>query len=147
MNTKPSKQFQLASYERAVLFIRVNHSAMAAQAAASTIERQRAAGQEAAGRHGVTITREYVDTGAGSGGRAALDDLIRLLTEIRPDVLITADVSRLTRSLADYARLKASLDALGVSLLVHAGAADVVPLAEPTLIDVALAESEEGADR
>src|SRR5258708_514353 len=68
---------------------------------------------------GWTLIRSRYDDGGYSGGSTDRPDLQRLLDDIRArklDVIVVYKVDRLTRSLADFAKLVELFDAHGVSL-------------------------------
>src|SRR3982074_2759738 len=67
-----------------------------------------------------TLIRSRYDDGGYSGGSTDRPDLQRLLDDIRArkiDVIVVYKVDRLTRSLADFAKLVELFDAQGVSFL------------------------------
>src|SRR5436309_1842219 len=67
---------------------------------------------------GWTLIRSRYDDGGYSGGSTDRPDLQRLLDDIRArklDVIVVYKVDRLTRSLADFAKLVELFDAQGVS--------------------------------
>jgi site-specific DNA recombinase len=69
---------------------------------------------------GWTLTRSRYDDGGYSGGSTDRPDLQRLLEDIRArkiDVIVVYKVDRLTRSLADFAKLVELFDAHGVSFV------------------------------
>src|SRR5437773_7078787 len=69
---------------------------------------------------GWTLTRSRYDDGGYSGGSTDRPDLQRLLDDIRSrkiDVIVVYKVDRLTRSLADFAKLVELFDAHGVSFV------------------------------
>src|SRR6266550_1068311 len=69
---------------------------------------------------GWTLVRSRYDDGGYSGGSTDRPDLQRLLDDIRArkiDVIIVYKVDRLTRSLADFAKLVELFDAQGVSFV------------------------------
>src|SRR6202050_1695267 len=69
---------------------------------------------------GWTLIRSRSDDGGDSGGFNNLHDLQRLLNDIRArklDVIVVYKVDRLTRSLADFAKLVELFDAHGVSFV------------------------------
>jgi DNA invertase Pin-like site-specific DNA recombinase len=69
---------------------------------------------------GWTLTRSRYDDGGYSGGSTDRPDLQRLLDDIRArkiDVIVVYKVDRLTRSLADFAKLVELFDAHGVSFV------------------------------
>jgi site-specific DNA recombinase len=69
---------------------------------------------------GWTLTRARYDDGGYSGGSTDRPDLQRLLDDIRArkiDVIVVYKVDRLTRSLADFAKLVELFDAHGVSFV------------------------------
>jgi site-specific DNA recombinase len=69
---------------------------------------------------GWTLTRSRYDDGGYSGGSTDRPDLQRLLEDIRSrkiDVIVVYKVDRLTRSLADFAKLVELFDAHGVSFV------------------------------
>src|SRR5246500_4404304 len=72
-------------------------------------------------RHeGWTLTRTRYDDGGFSGGNMERPALQRLLADIREgrvDIIVVYKVGRLTRSLADFARLVEIFDAQGVSFV------------------------------
>ena len=72
-------------------------------------------------RHeGWTLARTRYDDGGFSGGNMERPALQRLLADIRAqwiDVVVVYKVDRLTRSLADFARLVEIFDAQGVSFV------------------------------
>jgi site-specific DNA recombinase len=69
---------------------------------------------------GWTLIRSRYDDGGYSGGSTARPDLQKLLDDIRArkiDVIVVYKVDRLTRSLADFAKLVELFDAHGVSFV------------------------------
>src|SRR5258708_28150377 len=69
---------------------------------------------------GWTLIRSRYDDGGYSGGSTDRPDLQKLLDDIRAlkiDVLVVYKVHRLTRSLADFAKLVELFDPHGVSLV------------------------------
>src|ERR1700684_4309613 len=69
---------------------------------------------------GWTLIRSRYDDGGYSGGSTDRPDLQRLLEDIRArkvDVIVVYKVDRLTRSLADFAKLVELFDAHGVSFV------------------------------
>jgi DNA invertase Pin-like site-specific DNA recombinase len=72
-------------------------------------------------RHeGWVLARNHYDDGGFSGGNLERPALRRLLDDIRAgriDIVVVYKVDRLTRSLADFARLVELFDAQGVSLV------------------------------
>jgi site-specific DNA recombinase len=69
---------------------------------------------------GWTLTRSRYDDGGYSGGSTDRPDLQKLLDDIRArriDVIVVYKVDRLTRSLADFAKLVELFDAHGVSFV------------------------------
>src|SRR5437879_9810719 len=69
---------------------------------------------------GWTLIRSRYDDGGYSGGSTDRPDLQRLLDDIRSrklDVIVVYKVDRLTRSLADFAKLVEQFDAHGVSFV------------------------------
>jgi site-specific DNA recombinase len=69
---------------------------------------------------GWTIIRSRYDDGGYSGGSTDRPDLQKLLDDIRGrklDVIVVYKVDRLTRSLADFAKLVELFDAHGVSFV------------------------------
>jgi site-specific DNA recombinase len=69
---------------------------------------------------GWASAKHHYDDGAFSGGNLARPALQRLLTDIRAgriDIVVVYKVDRLTRSLADFARLVEIFDAQGVSFV------------------------------
>src|SRR5258707_606381 len=69
---------------------------------------------------GWALTRSRYDDGGYSGGSTDRPDLQRLLDDIRArkiDVIVVYKVDRLTRSLADFAKLVELFDAQGVSFV------------------------------
>src|SRR6266446_4861130 len=69
---------------------------------------------------GWTLIRSRYDDGGSSGGSTDRPDLQRLLDDIRArkiDVIVVYKVDRLTRSLADFAKLVELFDAQGVSFV------------------------------
>src|ERR1700678_2541414 len=69
---------------------------------------------------GWTLIRSRYDDGGYSGGSTDRPDLQRLLNDIRArkiDVIVVYKVDRLTRSLADFAKLVELFDAQGVSFV------------------------------
>jgi len=69
---------------------------------------------------GWTLVRSRYDDGGYSGGSTDRPDLQRLLDDIRArkiDVIVVYKVDRLTRSLADFAKLVELFDAHGVSFV------------------------------
>jgi site-specific DNA recombinase len=71
---------------------------------------------------GWTLIKARYDDGGYSGGSTDRPDLQRLLDDIRArkiDVIVVHKVDRLTRSLADFAKLVELFDAHGVSCLGH----------------------------
>jgi site-specific DNA recombinase len=69
---------------------------------------------------GWTLIRSRYDDGGYSGGSTDRPDLQRLLDDIRArkiDVIVVYEVDRLTRSLADFAKLVELFDAHGVSFV------------------------------
>src|SRR5271168_2666625 len=69
---------------------------------------------------GWTLIRSRYDDGGYSGGSTERPDLQKLLNDIRArkiDVIVVYKVDRLTRSLADFARLVELFDAQGVSFV------------------------------
>src|ERR1700733_8400190 len=69
---------------------------------------------------GWTLVRSRYDDGGYSGGSPDRPDLQRLLDDIRArklDVIVVYKVDRLTRSLADFAKLVELFDAHGVSFV------------------------------
>jgi site-specific DNA recombinase len=69
---------------------------------------------------GWTLIRSRYDDGGYSGGSTDRPDLQRLLDDIRArklDVIVVYKVDRLTRSLADFAKLVELFDAHGVSFV------------------------------
>ena len=69
---------------------------------------------------GWTLIRSRYDDGGYSGGSTERPDLQRLLNDIRArkiDVIVVYKVDRLTRSLADFAKLVELFDAHGVSFV------------------------------
>jgi predicted site-specific integrase-resolvase len=69
---------------------------------------------------GWTLIRSRYDDGGYSGGSTDRPDLQRLLNDIRArkiDVIVVYKVDRLTRSLADFAKLVELFDAHGVSFV------------------------------
>jgi site-specific DNA recombinase len=69
---------------------------------------------------GWTLIRSRYDDGGYSGGSTARPDLQKLLDDIRSrkiDVIVVYKVDRLTRSLADFAKLVELFDAHGVSFV------------------------------
>src|SRR6202046_2560880 len=69
---------------------------------------------------GWTVIRSRYDDGGYSGGSTDRPDLQRLLEDIRArkiDVIVVYKVDRLTRSLADFAKLVELFDAHGVSFV------------------------------
>jgi DNA invertase Pin-like site-specific DNA recombinase len=69
---------------------------------------------------GWTLIRSRYDDGGYSGGSTDRPDLQRLLEDIRTrklDVIVVYKVDRLTRSLADFAKLVELFDAHGVSFV------------------------------
>ena len=69
---------------------------------------------------GWTLIRSRYDDGGYSGGSTERPDLQRLLDDIRArkiDVIVVYKVDRLTRSLADFAKLVELFDAHGVSFV------------------------------
>src|SRR6266704_1711632 len=69
---------------------------------------------------GWTLLRSRYDDGGYSGGSTDRPDLQRLLDDIRArkiDVIVVYKVDRLTRSLADFAKLVELFDAQGVSFV------------------------------
>src|SRR3978361_1045959 len=69
---------------------------------------------------GWTLIRSRYDDGGYSGGSTDRPDLQRLLDDIRArklDVIVVYKVDRLTRSLADFAKLVELFDAQGVSFV------------------------------
>src|ERR1700710_1757204 len=69
---------------------------------------------------GWTMTRSRYDDGGYSGGSTDRPDLQRLLADIRArkvDIIVVYKVDRLTRSLADFAKLVELFDAHGVSFV------------------------------
>ena len=75
----------------------------------------------AGARHaGWTLIRSRYDDGGYSGGSTDRPDLQRLLDDVRIrkiDVIVVYKVDRLTRSLADFAKLVELFDAHAQSLL------------------------------
>jgi DNA invertase Pin-like site-specific DNA recombinase len=72
---------------------------------------------------GWTLIRSRYDDGGYSGGSTDRPDLQRLLDDIRArklDVIVVYKVDRLTRSLADFAKLVELFDAWCVICLSHA---------------------------
>jgi DNA invertase Pin-like site-specific DNA recombinase len=71
-------------------------------------------------RAGWTLIRSRYDDGGYSGGSTDRPDLQRLLDDVRArkiDVIVVYKVDRLTRSLADFAKLVELFDAHGVSFV------------------------------
>src|SRR6266550_1776867 len=69
---------------------------------------------------GWTLIKSHYDDGGYSGGSTDRPDLQRLLDDIRArkiDVIVVYKVDRLTRSLADFAKLVELFDAQGVSFV------------------------------
>src|SRR5258707_2534977 len=69
---------------------------------------------------GWTLIRSRYDDGGYSGGSTDRPDLQKLLDDIRArriDVIVVYKVDRLTRSLADFAKLVELFDAHGVSFV------------------------------
>jgi site-specific DNA recombinase len=69
---------------------------------------------------GWTLIRSRYDDGGYSGGSTERPDLQKLLNDIRArkiDVIVVYKVDRLTRSLADFAKLVELFDAHGVSFV------------------------------
>src|SRR3954467_10928859 len=69
---------------------------------------------------GWTLIRSRYDDGGYSGGSTERPDLQKLLADIRSrkiDVIVVYKVDRLTRSLADFAKLVELFDAYGVSFV------------------------------
>jgi site-specific DNA recombinase len=69
---------------------------------------------------GWRLVREHFDDGGYSGGsmeRPALQNLLNRVRERRIDVIIVYKVDRLTRSLADFAKLVEAFDAHGVAFV------------------------------
>ena len=80
---------------------------------------------------GWTLIRSRYDDGGYSGGSTDRPDLQRLLEDIRArkiDVIVVYKVDRLTRSLADFAKLVELFDSHGVSFVsvTHKLLADIV---------------------
>lgn len=73
---------------------------------------------------GWRLVRERFDDGGHSGGstdRPALQRLLDRIRERRVDVVVVYKVDRLTRSLADFAKLVELFDAHGVLRFGHSG--------------------------
>ncbi len=73
---------------------------------------------------GWTLLRSRYDDGGYSGGSTDRPDLQKLLDDIRSrkiDVIVVYKVDRLTRSLADFAKLVELFDANGVSFVSATG--------------------------
>jgi hypothetical protein len=73
---------------------------------------------------GWTLIRSRYDDGGYSGGSTDRPDLQKLLDDIRArkiDVIVVYKVDRLTRSLADFAKLVELFDAHGISWLASRG--------------------------
>ncbi len=71
-------------------------------------------------RAGWALIRSRYDDGGNSGGSTDRPDLQRLLDDIRArklDIIVVYKVDRLTRSLADFAKLVELFDAQGVSFV------------------------------
>ncbi len=69
---------------------------------------------------GWRLVREHFDDGGYSGGsmeRPALQNLLNRVRERRIDVIVVYKVDRLTRSLADFAKLVEAFDAYGVAFV------------------------------
>lgn len=73
------------------------------------LEAQRAAIEEEAERRGWTLTHVYVDVASGKStrGRTQYGEALAVLADKQADVLITAKLDRLSRSLIDFAQLMA----------------------------------------
>src|SRR6266478_10006800 len=72
------------------------------------------------GHEGWILARTRYDDGGFSGGNMDRPALQRLLADIREgriDIIVVYKVDRLTRSLADFARLVETFDAQGVSFV------------------------------
>jgi hypothetical protein len=70
--------------------------------------------------HGWTLVRTRYDDGGYSGGsteRPALQRLLADIRDLRIDIVVVYKVDRLTRSLADFAKLVELFDAHGVSFV------------------------------
>ena len=77
------------------------------QTESSTVDQRRACAEYAA-RHGLEIVLELADegiSGASTGNRPAVQELERAVLTRRVDVVLVADLSRLSRSQADLMRL------------------------------------------
>jgi DNA invertase Pin-like site-specific DNA recombinase len=116
MTTKPTKRVRCAVYTRVSTeygldqefnSLDAQHEAAEAYARSQTHD-------------GWTLVRTRYDDGGYSGGSTERPALQRLLTDIRDrriDVVVVYKVDRLTRSLADFAKLVELFDAHGVSFV------------------------------
>jgi len=103
--------------KRVAIYLRVSTNS------GQTVENQRMALQEAAGRHRWLIVAEYADEGiSGSGGRQkrpAFDRLCQAVARREIDIVAAWSVDRLGRSLQDLVSFLGDLNAKGVDLYLH----------------------------
>ena len=108
---------------RAALYVRVSTSTKD-----QTVENQLQPLQEAAARHGWTITAIHRDDGiSGAKGRdrrPGLDALLKGVTRREYEIVASWSVCRLGRSLPDLIQLLGELQACGVDLYLHQQALD-----------------------
>ena len=94
-----------------------------AHVAAASLDAQREASEayiKSQAHEGWRLVRERYDDGGFSGGSMERPALQKLLVDVqarRIDVIVVYKVDRLTRSLADFAKLVETFDAHGVSFV------------------------------
>jgi site-specific DNA recombinase len=116
MTTKPAKRFRCAVYTRVSTEYGLDqefNSLDAQHEAAEAYIRSQA-------HDGWTLVRNRYDDGGYSGGSTERPALQRLLADIRDrkiDIIVVYKVDRLTRSLADFAKLVELFDSHGVSFV------------------------------
>ncbi len=116
MTTKPTKRVRCAVYTRVSTEYGLDqefNSLDAQQEAAEAYIRSQA-------HDGWTLVRTRYDDGGYSGGSTERPALQRLLADIRErkiDIIVVYKVDRLTRSLADFAKLVELFDAHGISFV------------------------------
>ena len=110
-------------FKRAALYVRVSTTGKD-----QTVENQLQPLQEAAARHGWTITAIHRDDGiSGAKGRdkrPGLDALLKGVTRREYEIVASWSVCRLGRSLPDLIQFLGELQACGVDLYLHQQALD-----------------------
>jgi site-specific DNA recombinase len=105
---------------RCAIYTRVSRVGSGVQFAGRPIRCRVSLYKKSQAHAGWTLIRSRYDDGGYSGGSTDRPDLQRLLDDIRSrklDVIVVYKVDRLTRSLADFAKLVELFDAHGVSFV------------------------------